>query len=268
MKSYGINNQQESSNSIDLHLENINLKGFSIEKSLISNDKCDIYIKLLEEIYTKQENEFSKEHLEKINELDMVRMPFIDNPQFFDLFLHPLVEEITTKVLGNVYNLHLQNAIMNRPNKEHHQTSWHRDLPYQNWVISKPIAFNAFFCLTDFTEENGATVVLPYSHRSDNFPSKQFVDNNQIQLTASKGSVIFFDSMLFHRASYNSSDFTRVGVNNMFVVPILKQQINIPQNIDIATLNEKTKNILGYNFEIPTTVNDFRLKRLGKCQIK
>ena len=165
-------------------------------------------------------------------------------------------------MLGENFQLHLQNAIINKPNREHHQSSWHRDLPYQDWVISKPLAFNAFYCLTDFTEENGSTVVLPFSHKTDHFPSEGFVKENEVKVIAKAGSVIFFDSMLYHRASYNASDAIRFGVNHLFVVPILKQQVDISNSFSSEEeLSEEEKMILGIKFAVPSSVVDFREKR-------
>ena len=134
---------------------------------------------------------------------------------------------IIEKQVGKIINL--QNAIINKPNEEHHQSSWHRDLPYQDWIISKPLAVNAFYCMSDFTSQNGATFLLPFSQKIEKFPSKRYVEENQIQMIAPKGSVVLFDSMVFHRASFNSTSNVRYGINNMFVVPILKQQISKKQ---------------------------------------
>ena len=39
----------------------------------------------------------------------------------------------------------------------HHQSAFHRDLPYQHFTSSRPIAINALFCADEFTNENGAT---------------------------------------------------------------------------------------------------------------
>lgn len=268
MKSYGITNKKEELSTIDYHLENIKIKGFSLLESLISSKECEIITESLEGIYKKQEKDFGVENLQQINELDIARMPFLSDRVLFKLFMHPFVLELTEKVLGNHFHLHLQNGIINRPNKEHHQTSWHRDLPYQDWVISKPLGFNAFFCLSDFTLNNGSTFVLPYSHRLDYFPNPKFVKENEIQLTAPAGSVIFFDSMLYHRAGVNTSKKTRFGVNNMYVVPILKQQIDIMYNIekDNLILSDKESAILGNNFRVPKTVKLFRKKRQDKIK--
>lgn len=265
MKSYGITSSVFIENEIEQHIENIFLKGFSIMPDVLTNTECEKYSKLLNEIYEKQENEFGKEKLEKIQELDMARMPFLYERDFSNLYMNITVLELVSKILGSNFQLHLQNAIINKPNREHHQTSWHRDLPYQDWVISKPLAINAFYCLTDFTAENGSTVVLPFSHKIDHFPSERYVKENEEKVIAKAGSVIFFDSMLYHRASYNASDMIRYGVNNLFVVPIIKQQVDIANSISIDTeLSEQEKMILGLKFNVPTSVIDFREKRYNR----
>jgi hypothetical protein len=73
--------------------------------------------------------------------------------------------------------------------------------------------------------------------------------------------------MIYHRASQNLTGKSRIGLNNMFVVPILKQQLNIPFAIgNKFELDEIEKEILGFNYEIPNSVFDFRNKRLIKRQ--
>lgn len=267
MKSYGITEQTVITDKINLHVESVLLKGFSVEENALEPGICKEYCGLLDKVYQEQETEFGKEQLQSINELDMARMPFIYERKFIDLFTSPLVINIAEKILGKNFQLHLQNGIINKPNKEHHQTSWHRDLPYQDWVISKPLGFNAFYCLTDFTSNNGSTVVLPHSHKMDHFPSNQYVENNLLQLNAPAGSIIFFDSMIYHRASFNQSENTRYGLNNMFVVPIIKQQVDIPKCMTYE-LNEFEKQILGFNYQIPLDVLNFRNNRLNKINKK
>jgi len=267
MKSYGITNQIEFSNKIDFHVENIKIKGFSIEKNVLDSTFCDKLNQKLETIYQRQEEEFGKENLAALDELDMVRMPFLEDELFFELFTNELSLELAERILGKAFQLHLQNGVINRPQKEHHQTSWHRDLPYQDWTSSKSLGFNAFYCLTDFTITNGATFVLPYSHRLDYFPSSEFVKENQIQITAPKGSVLFFDSMLYHRAGINSSDAVRYGINTMFVVPIIKQQVDIASQFEGKSLSPKLKELLGVTYQVPTNVKDFRERRLNKITL-
>jgi ectoine hydroxylase-related dioxygenase (phytanoyl-CoA dioxygenase family) len=199
-----------------------------------------------------------------INELDLARMPFIQDKSFINLFMDPLILELTEKVIGLKFHLHLQNGIINRPERIHHQTSWHRDLPYQDWVSSRPLGFNAFICLTDFKTTNGATFVLPYSHRLDYFPSDKFVKENEVQVTAERGSVIFFDSMIYHRAGINVSQEIRYGINNMFVVPILRQQLDIASIADTLSDQIEVRKVLGSDFKLENSVKSYRSKRQKK----
>jgi ectoine hydroxylase-related dioxygenase (phytanoyl-CoA dioxygenase family) len=264
MKNYGITKRNEILSNIESHIENIQIKGYSIEEDIIDAETCNLFSSKLEEIYVKQESEFGRENLLLINELDLARTPFAYDNSFSTFFMHPVVLELTSKLIGENFHLHLQNGIINRPQKEHHQTSWHRDLPYQDWTISKPLAFNAFFCLSDFNTQNGATFVLPFSHNIDFFPSEKYINENQLQLTAKKGSVIFFNSMLYHRAGINSSNEIRYGLNNMFVVPIFKQQIVFSSCINKDEFSQEEIKIIGSRFDVPFSVQEFRTKRLKR----
>jgi hypothetical protein len=264
MKDYGITKRNLNSSNLDYHLENLKIRGYSIEPNALSIEDCYTFSKKLENIYLNQEAEFGRDNLIKINELDICRLPLAYDKTFSRFFSTDLILTLASEILGNNFQLHLQNGIINRPNREHHQSSWHRDLPYQDWVISKPLAFNAFYCLSDFNSQNGATFVLPHSHKLDFFPSEIYVSENEIQLHAKKGSIIFFDSMLFHRAGINVSSETRYGLNNMFVVPILKQQILTSTSTANLDLSEDIVKVLGHNFDVPSSVLEFRNNRLKK----
>jgi ectoine hydroxylase-related dioxygenase (phytanoyl-CoA dioxygenase family) len=264
MKSFGITNKKNHSNKIDLHLENLELKGYSIENNVLDKKECEKFISLLDEVYSIQENEFGHDKLKKVDELDVARMPLLYNTEFIQLMMNPLIIELVGKVLKNTFHLHLQNGIINKSKLDHHQISWHRDLPYQDWVISKPLALNAFYCLTDFTVDNGSTVVLPFSHKIDYFPSDNYIKENEVKVIAPAGSIIFFDSMIFHRASYNLSNSTRYGLNNMYVSTMIKQQVDIPKNLEKENLSDKEKEILGFNSQIPFDVLTLRENRYKK----
>jgi ectoine hydroxylase-related dioxygenase (phytanoyl-CoA dioxygenase family) len=266
MKSYGIDNISSELNELEQHLENISRKGLSVKENLFSVEECDLFIQKVITVYHKQEKDLGAENLQTINELNLARMPFLDDLDFSKLFLHPYIIQIMKAVLGNFFEINLQNAIINKPNLEHHQSSWHRDLPYQDWVISKPIALNAFVCLTDFTNETGGTYFLPYSQKSSHFPSIEFAENEKIQFHLPKGSVIFFDSMVFHKAGYNSSNKDRIGVNNMFTVPILKSQVEnsfLSDSEELAQFTVEEKSILGVNFKTTKSVHELRTKKLN-----
>lgn len=269
MKSYGIDKIEKVNSRIEFHIENLTRMGYSKEENVFSSNDCDDFSKLIHDVYARQENDFGKENLAIINELNMCRMPFLEENRLALLFSKKLILDVVEKIIGKAYQLHLQNAIINKGNEEHHQSSWHRDLPYQNWVISKPLAINAFVYLTDFTVENGATQIIPYSHLFDNFPSLEFSEKNFMSLIGKKGDVIFFNSMCFHRAGFNSTPMDRIGVNNMYVVPILKPQVDVRNEIHkLENLDDASRRVLGLPYNTPNSVPEFRKIRLEKYEQK
>lgn len=265
MKSYGIANQNSIQDKEEGILEELKLNGFAILPSFLSDDVCEHYIDRLEAVYKVQEEQFGKENLVAIQELNMCRMPFLDDPEFLKLACDEWVVGLFERFINGKMTLHLQNGIINRPGKVHHQTSWHRDLPYQNYTVSEPIGLNAFYCLTEFTSGNGGTVLLPNSHKIEQFPSNEFIEKHKVQLNVPKGTLVLFDSFLYHRAGTNRSDQVRYGLNHLYVRPLLKQQIDIPGCLTYEDqLSAREKEILGYNFKVPTSVLDFRNTRKNK----
>jgi ectoine hydroxylase-related dioxygenase (phytanoyl-CoA dioxygenase family) len=178
---------------------------------------------------------------------------------------HPRVRAVVEKVLGSYYILHLQNAIINRPGQEHHQHAWHRDLPYQSFVISKPLAVNALFCLDPFSTATGCSWCVPFSHREESAPSISFIEAFKIPFEAEAGDVMIFDSMLLHQAGVNTSAITRRAINNVYASGILRQQIDLPQALKGKYKDDPYYNmLLGYDAESSPSVEEYRLRRIQK----
>ena len=84
-------------------------------------------------------------------------------------------------------------------------------------------------------------------------------------MEAKAGSVIFFDSMLFHRAGFNKSKNIRRGVNTMYVRPIIRQQIDFTALMKHNEPNDPFKRMLfGFENITPDSVETFRRSRYEK----
>jgi len=264
-KFYGKLNQVECNNDIDLYVEEIKTDGFTIIEGVLSNQELKKYRKKIDKTYRKQESEFGLKKLKSINEKDMCRMPLKYDDYFINIATNKLVLKIVERFLGEFYILNLQNAIISRPNEVHHQSSWHRDLPYQNFTISSPISINALFCIDEFSEKTGATVVVPYTHNTEILPSNRYIAKHQAIANAKAGSVIVFDSMLFHKAGYNSSNIVRRAVNHQYQIPLLKQFYDFPKALNGRFSDDKfLKQLLGYTSLVPKDDIQWRKNRLEK----
>ena len=250
-------------NDLQVHIENLNYRGYSILSEVLKKEDIHTFIELIEEVGTTQYGEFPKGALASIGEEDVIRMPLTYNTRFIDLLQVDGINEIIENYIGQEYQLHLQNAVVNRRDKEHHQRAWHRDLPYQSWVCSQPLAVNAFFCLSPFNVNTGGSQFVTSSHLMEGDPSAEFLENNYEDVEAAPGDVIIFDSMMLHRAGLNNSDIDRYGVNHVYVRPFIAQQIRLPDALESKFSDDSLLNkILGYKYLPPKNVQDYRRKRL------
>lgn len=264
---YGDFKQNIILDDIDVYVEEILYNGFSIVEGVLDSALLEKLRISIDEMYKSQEESFGKDSLDKIKELDMLRSPLLYDDLFLDLAKNNLVNSVVKKILGEWYVLNLQNSIINRPNKKHHQTSWHRDIPYFDRIAHHPFAINALYAIDPFTVETGATYVLPFSHKQPLIPSDQFLAKHKIPAIANPGSVILFDSMLFHCAGYNSSNITRRAVNHLYSLPLIKQQYDFSESIEYARskqFDEFTLKLLGYYSKTPKDDKEWRLQRMKK----
>ena len=262
---YGIQNVNQSVDIIDLHIEEISHQGFSIVDGGFSDEEITLYSQKLDSVYELQKKEVGGEqNLTIINDENVVRCPLAYDDVFLKLAIHPSVVEICERILGNNIVLLMQNGVINNPDKEHYQTKWHRDLNYQHWVSSRPLAISALLCMDTFSHATGGTRVLPGSHLKEKFPTDEYVRKHEKIIEAPAGSILVMDSMLFHCAGRNVSSSVRRGLNHVIGVPILSQQISIPHMLQGKYEDDSfLEKYLGYRWQPKSSVKEWRLERLG-----
>ncbi len=261
--SYGIANQEKNDSEIERQLEELRINGFTILENQLTNSEMQEARDRLDQLYKKQEAIIGADVLKAIKEANLVRCPLAEDDFFLSLAQKPAVLDIALRAIGGSYvMLHLQNGIINKPNEPHHQSSWHRDLPYQEYTTSRAIGIGALMCIDDFTEEMGCTYVLPHSHRVERMPSPEYVKKFEKPASAPAGSIIVFDVMLYHRAGYNSSQRIRRGLNNVYTAPLFKQQIDLPGALEGRHQDDPfLKKFLGYDSAVSQNVTEYRRRR-------
>jgi ectoine hydroxylase-related dioxygenase (phytanoyl-CoA dioxygenase family) len=204
--------------------------------------------------------------LRSIDEHNTIRLPLANDPVFLELATNSGILDICSRLISGYAVLNQQNGIVNPPyGKPYNQGAWHRDLPYQHFVSSRPLAINALFCLDAFTLENGATMVLPASHRQEAFPSDHFVTTQALPIAAPAGSFIVLDCMVFHSGGVNTTARPRRAVNHVYTIPLIRQQIDLPRALgDDFTSDSKLRRLLGYDVRQPESVAEYLAARPKK----
>jgi len=251
----------------DLHIEEITRNGYTLlENALSGEEVAFLQSGKLEEIYQQQLNDIGGE--EKLNEMgDQFSIKhLLAYDEFFVKFLiHPKILKILEHFLGEFYILHLQNGVLNYPGVHHPAALWHRDFVYQHYTSSKPLGIGALFVIDDFNDETGGTMFLPGSHKFDAFPSSEYVNKHNKQISAKAGSILVFDSMMFHQAGFNQSPHVRRALNQIYTIPLIKQQISLPRLLKGKYSNDPVLGkLLGYGCESANDAMDYRLTRLKR----
>jgi Phytanoyl-CoA dioxygenase (PhyH) len=264
---YGIREREQDGDALAFHAERIRTIGYSVLDSGISRQDVDRLGTSLDEILERQEQEFGgMDRLFSIGDADTARCPLIYDDRFVELVRHPMLLRLCRRVLGEYIQLMQQNGIVNQPSQSHTQGAYHRDLPYQHFVSSRPLALSALFCIDPFRVETGATTVLPASHLSERLPSDDVTASLETPIEAAPGAFILFDSMLFHRAGANRSGRPRRAVNQVFTVPIIAQQISLPAALQGRFADDpELARLLGYEAAPATSVAEWRERRLARA---
>ncbi len=111
-----------------------------------------------------------------------------------------------------------------------------------------PTVCNTMWALTDFTEENGATRLVPGSHRADASPDYgRHYDSIAAEMPA--GSVLVWHGSLWHGGGANRSDDRRVGIASNYCAGYIRQQENqqlgIPRET-AARFDRRLQRLCGY----------------------
>jgi len=248
-----------------LALEEIERIGFTMLENVVSGPLLARMRDALDHILMVQTASFGGEaRVAAIGDAATARALLEADPIFLELLRLPRLETLVETLLGQAALVMQQNGIvMPGEGGDHVQQSWHRDLPYQSWVATKPLALGALLALDAFTEESGATLFIPGSHRHSTFPSGRFVDRWQTPALASAGSIIVFDAMVFHRGGVNRSPRPRRAVNTLFGIPLLAQQITFTGK---PGMDAKIRRRLGLDYVPAESVDAWRERRGARLQ--
>jgi ectoine hydroxylase-related dioxygenase (phytanoyl-CoA dioxygenase family) len=144
-----------------------------------------------------------------------------------DLVMHPLVLDSVRTLLAHATSvqLHLTQIIAvgpGEPAQAIHRDQWAFDFfPFPSGY---EVQCNTIWAMTDFRDGNGATRVVPGSHRRED--RLQFTRADTVPAEMPAGSVLFYTGALYHGAGANQSDRTRYGINLTYAVSWLRQEEN------------------------------------------
>lgn len=163
----------------------------------------------------------------------------VDKGEIFEIcFTHPRVLAAMRHVLGPDFRLSSLNGRAALPGQglQGLHADWGTGVEPGDYYVC-----NSIWLLSDFTEQNGATRVVPGSNRSGQHPKDALDDPtaphpDEVILTAPAGTVVVFNSHTWHAGTLNRSDEPRYGLHSYFTRRDQRQQ-----TAQKALLSEETK---------------------------
>ena len=259
MPRYGIREQIQSETALDKACESLKLLGYAIVDGGYDAEEMSRFSKAFDCALEKLYSKYGRDTLAAIDEHNTIRILMQMDALFLELAMNPNVLEVCKRLIGGTVTLNQQNGVINPPlGERYNQGAYHRDLPYQHFVSTRPLAINALFCLDQFTTDNGATFVVPASHKQEEFPSDLSLRDFQVQVAAPAGSFIVLDCMVYHVGGVNRTAKPRRAVNHVYTIPLIKQQISLPTALgNDFTQDAAARTLLGYNFLVPDSVDRY-----------
>ena len=176
---------------------------------------------------------------------------------FRDLLEHPLALELTRHIVGpqlmnESYLVHSYGANVTHPGSAAQMI--HRDRGVVQPFVRQALQSRFIWCLDDFTEENGATRMVPGSHA---WGAEHWIDMTgasvyeSVPAEAPRGSLIVYTDCILHGAGANrSQDSSRAGVIAGYCPPWYRPMINFPLVLDPQVMLDTSvtlRQLLGYS---------------------
>jgi ectoine hydroxylase-related dioxygenase (phytanoyl-CoA dioxygenase family) len=221
-------------------------------------------------------DEVGEARLSRAGELGVLRLMLRFDDHFFRFLEIPELVAVVDRVLSPTAILHLQNGFILPSHAEGEkpavfQTRYHQDFPR---VLNGYLAsLNVFFAIDAFTATNGATWVVPGTQQRIEPPSPEEISTRAHPVECPAGSMILFDSTLWHAAGANTSGRDRLAINHQFTRSFIKQQIDYVRALgeDVVTSQApRTQQLLGWYTRVVTSLEEYyqpeerRLYRRGQ----
>lgn len=165
---------------------------------------------------------------------------------------HPDVLAILDRVLLPNYLLSTEQSIRLHPGEA--AQSWHHDDGF--YMTPRPhrtLGVTVIWAIEDFTADNGATELIPGSHRwIDEVPDG--AGTGSLPAVMPAGSALVFDAALWHRGGANRSTRTRLAISPQYCQPYLRVQesqlLIVPPDA-ARGCSDRMRALLGYSIHPP-----------------
>ena len=181
-----------------------------------------------------------------------------DGKSFVEFLKRAYLDEHIKSYFGGNYILNAFGGNLNQKKQFTYASNVHRDV--RTFTREVRLLLNIIVMLDDFEIENGATYLLSGSHLKKEKPSDEEFFSQAERCVARSGSIVLWDSNIWHAAGENRSEGPRRSLSLIYSRPFMKQQFDYPRllsDAEMEPLPEAFKQIVGYNARVPASLDEW-----------
>jgi len=238
-------------------LERLERDGWVLVERVIPRDLLDRLRDDMEAAYVAQREMQIRNGVGDSSNGTVHHLP-IAGGSFLEFLERRFCGELLDAFFGGPFILNTFGGVLNLPDDLSYVGRVHRDL--RSFSGTLPLMAQLLVLLVDFTEENGATYILGGSHHMPQQPGDDVFFRDAIRAVAPAGSVVVFNSNLWHAAGPNRSRGSRRALTLAFTKPFVKQQLDYPRALGDefgASLSPVLRQVLGYNARVPASLDEW-----------
>jgi len=188
----------------------------------------------------------------------MVHNPFVLDPAFLHLLEHPAIIEVLDEFLSDTSILYACTTSSMPSGGTNYSHRIHVDSPR---VIPGYISqMGIIIPLDDFTEDNGATYMLPSSFERVEPVSEAEFFANAVRVLPRRGDLVVLNPRTWHLGGENRTDEDRHAVTLSACRSFMRQRFDYPRLIDAEmaqTLSPTLRRLLGFNVRVPANLEEY-----------
>lgn len=208
----------------DFH-DQFNQNGYYVLKNVLSPQEV-IRVRTIVSALRKHEQDIGGAHFyDGSGLLQRVWNLLNKHPHFLELVQHPVIYDAMEAIFDRPtihQKFYLSSFQSNTLLPGASEQKVHIDTPFPEPLPLWPVKANSIWLLDDFTENNGATEVVPGSHLRTYKPKPDEV-KELIKVIAPAGSVLITHGQIWHRSGKNNSSDSRTVILGSFAASYARE---------------------------------------------
>ncbi|WP_341313904.1 phytanoyl-CoA dioxygenase family protein [Paraburkholderia sp. IMGN_8] len=232
--------------------------GWTILPQLIRTDLIDSLVEALAPSL-KLRDEIRQRNGVQENSAGTLHHLLMDSECYVELLTElSVLEPVFKRFFDGNFVLNSYGGVINERDSRSYVQNVHRDIRFGS--DTRRFMLNALVMLDDFTLDNGATHILSHSQNIAKQPDDETFYAQASRATGERGSVLLFDSRMWHATGRNATNAPRRALTLTFTSPFFKPQLDYARLFGYGSLdrcNAWMRQVLGFNARVPESLDEF-----------